>query len=306
MSFTSWLVRRTFKRSDERRDQGLTEPAEIRSYKNILYGTNPRWESLDVYRPLSQEGPLPVIVSVHGGGWVYGDKELYRFYCMDLAGRGFAVVNFTYRLAPEYKFPASMDDVNMVMEWVLKKENIESYGFDPDHIFFVGDSAGGHMAALYACICTDPDFAARFAMQVPLRPDGRAFVPDAMALNCGVYEISMKKANRMTRNLMKDLLPRGGSPREMFLVNVLPHVNEKFPPSYVMTANADPIAGPPAQKNFVDRLADMGVPVTGRTWGTGEEPLAHVFHLNIKLEQAGLLNDEECEFFRSFLQTAAR
>ena len=301
MSFVSWMIRRKFRESDIRRDQGLTEPKDVLRFKDILYGTNPRWESLDVYRPQEAEGPLPVIVSVHGGGWVYGDKELYRFYCMDLAKRGFAVVNFTYRLAPEYKFPAAMEDINMVMEWVLKAENLENYGFDPDHIFFVGDSAGGHMAALYACICTDPDFAARFAMQVPVKPSGQGFVPTAMGLNCGVYEISLKNANRMTRSLMKDLLRGGGRPGEMFLVNVIPHVNKKFPPSYVMTANADPLAGPPAQENFVEKLREKGVAVTDKTWGTEETPLAHVFHLNLKLEEAGRLNDEECAFFRSFL-----
>ena len=100
MSFTSWMVRRTFKKSDDRRDAGITVPDTVVRYLDILYGTNPKWESLDVYRPADQEGPLPVIVSVHGGGWVYGDKELYQYYCMNLAERGFAVVNFTYRLAP--------------------------------------------------------------------------------------------------------------------------------------------------------------------------------------------------------------
>ena len=302
MSFTSWMVRRTFKKSDERRDAGITVPDTVVRYLDILYGTNPKWESLDVYRPADREGPLPVIVSVHGGGWVYGDKELYQYYCMNLAERGFAVVNFTYRLAPEYKFPAAIDDVNMVMEWVLKPENIKEYGFDVDHIFMVGDSAGAHMASLYTCICTDPDFAARFAMYVPKRPDGRPFVPDGLALNCGVYEIRMRNANAMTKNLMKDLLPGRGTAKEMYLINVVPHVNQGFPPCYVMTANADPLAGPPAQKKFVEKLRAKGVPVTEKTWGTEEAPLKHVFHLNIRMEEAVRLNDEECEFFRSLMK----
>ena len=55
---------------------------------------------LDVYRPkLNIKGKLPVIMSVHGGGWVYGDKDVYQWYCMNLAQRGFAVVNYSYRLA---------------------------------------------------------------------------------------------------------------------------------------------------------------------------------------------------------------
>lgn len=63
--------------------------------------------------------PLPVIVSVHGGGWVFGSKEGYQFYCMSLAQLGFTIVNFSYRLAPEFPFPANIEDINSVMSWVM-------------------------------------------------------------------------------------------------------------------------------------------------------------------------------------------
>ena len=110
MSAIADLIRKQFKEGDDIRDAGLTTPAGIKRFDDIAYGPDIDWQVLDVYRPKDIEGPLPVIVSVHGGGWVYGDKERYQWYCMDLALRGFAVVNFTYRLAPEFKFPASMED----------------------------------------------------------------------------------------------------------------------------------------------------------------------------------------------------
>ena len=87
-----------------------------------------------------------------------------------------------------------------------------------------------------------------------------------------------------------------------YLINVVPHVNQAFPPCYVMTASADPIAGSPAQQKFVEKLQAKGVPVTEKTWGTEEAPLKHVFHLNIRMEEAVRLNDEECEFFRSLMK----
>ena len=58
---------------------------------DISYGSNAEWQKLDVYRPKDAARRLPVLVSVHGGGWVYGDKGRYRFYAMDLSARGFAV-----------------------------------------------------------------------------------------------------------------------------------------------------------------------------------------------------------------------
>ena len=131
------IIRAEFAEGDNKRDAGLKTPENIVRYDDIIYGTESKWQKLDVYRPKDATGKLPVIVSVHGGGWVYGDKERYQFYCMDLAERGFAVVNFSYRLAPEYKFPASLEDTNFVFTWVL--ENAETYRLDTEKLFAVGD-----------------------------------------------------------------------------------------------------------------------------------------------------------------------
>lgn len=69
MSQVSDKVRREFKAGDEIRDAGLTTPEDIIRYDNIVYGTDPKWQALDVYRPRASEGEkLPVIVNVHGGG----------------------------------------------------------------------------------------------------------------------------------------------------------------------------------------------------------------------------------------------
>ena len=95
MEKMSSIIRREFKKGDDIRDAGLTAPDDVIRYKDIAYGKDSAMQVLDVYRPKDTEGNLPVIVSVHGGGWVYGDKELYQYYCMSIAQRGFAVVNFT-------------------------------------------------------------------------------------------------------------------------------------------------------------------------------------------------------------------
>lgn len=155
MSQASEMVRTEFKKGDDLRDAGLTTPANIIRFDDIPYGPDPAQQSLDVYRPRSGDGKkLPVIVSVHGGGWVYGDKERYQYYCMSPAQRGFAVVNFTYRLAPENKFPASLEDTNSVFTWVLA--NGEAYGFDTGHVFAVGDSAGAHIQYLHESFLCRP------------------------------------------------------------------------------------------------------------------------------------------------------
>ena len=90
MSLMSFALRRAFRRSDDKRDAGLTTPEDVARFDDIVYGPDHKWNVLDVYRPKGAEGALPVIVSVHGGGWVYGDKERYQYYGMSLAQQGFA------------------------------------------------------------------------------------------------------------------------------------------------------------------------------------------------------------------------
>ena len=101
--------------SDFFRDRKIPLPEGVEQRRNLTYGPHGRANRLDVFYPRTAEGKLPTIVNVHGGGYVYGSKEIYRRYCMDLARRGFAVVSFNYRLAPKWKFPTPLEDLNRVL-----------------------------------------------------------------------------------------------------------------------------------------------------------------------------------------------
>ena len=291
MSIYSWMLRTAFKRSDDKRDRGLTTPADIRRYDNIAYGPDPKWNVLDVYRPKGTEDRLPVIVSVHGGGWVYGDKERYQYYCMSLAQQGFAVVNFTYRLAPRHKFPAQLEDTGAVFSWVL--ENAARYGFDTGHVFGVGDSAGAHILGLFCCLCTNPAYAALMPVR---KPEG--FKPTAVALNCGAYRLQIGEKKDLTARLMADLLPGRGTEEEMQNIRVIGHVTGDFTPCFVMTCEGDFLAE--EAPTLVKKLEALGAPVTYRYYGDREHVLGHVFHCNVRSEAAQSCNRDECEYFKSF------
>ena len=296
MSQASDTMRREWKINDAKRDAGLTTPDDIQRFDDIQYGPDPVENKLDVYRPKNAQGKIPVIVSVHGGGWVYGDKELYQFYGMTLAQRGFAVVNFTYRLAPEVKFPAPLEDTNNVISWMY--ENQEEYGLDMGHVFMVGDSAGGHLCGLYSAICTNPEYAVNYTFKVP-----NGFVPQAVALNCGAYnplsEVGVL-GDEQDQELMGDFLPEKGSEKERALVNVTDHVTEKFPPVYLMTCVGDFCR--PQAPLLETVLKKNGVYYEFKTYGTEENPLYHVFHLTIQEPEGQKCNDEECDFFRRIMK----
>jgi len=293
MSQAADLIRQKFKESDDIRDAGLTTPDSVIRYDDIVYGQDPVWQSLDVYRPKAAgDRTLPVIISVHGGGWVYGDKARYQYYCMELAQRGFAVINFSYRLAPENRFPAALADTNAVFCWALN--NCGQYGFDRDNIFAVGDSAGAHMLALYCGILTDPEYASLYPFTPP-----RDFVPRAVALNCGVYKMLGTMAAGVNP-LIREALPGGGTPEELMMVDALSHVTDSFPPAFIMTAMGDFLK---AQAPLMaEKLADRQIPFIYRLYGTAQEPLGHVFHCDIRSAAAKMCNDETCDFFKRMVR----
>lgn len=292
MGKASEEIRKMFGAADDIRDAGLTTPDTIVRYDDILYGTNEKWQKLDVYRPKEAgDDKLPVIVSVHGGGWVYGDKERYQYYCMDLAARGFAVINFTYRLAPDYKFPAPLEDANLVMKWIM--ENAKKYNMDTKRMFAVGDSAGGQQLALYSSICTNPEYADKYDFKVP---EGVAF--KAVALNCGAYIVDIHDKAMNTGELMAEYLPNAGDDNEIEMVSACEHITPDFPPSFVMTATGDFLRNQAPE--MVKKLIENDVEHELHYYGDKDHELGHVFHLNIRSDYAKLCNDEEVAFFKKY------
>lgn len=301
MSETSDRVRKQFKEGDDIRDAGLQTPDDIQRFDDIVYGKDPKWQILDVYRPKNVGGSLPVIVSVHGGGWVYGDKDRYQYYCMSLAEHGFAVVNFTYRLAPEFKFPAPVEDTLLVFQWL--HSHAEEYGFDTSHVFAVGDSAGAHILAIFCCLCANPEYAAKYTFP---EQDGVSaeelpcFTPTAIALNCGVYQVKIDGQEDLNTMLMADFLPGKGTPEEIDLINPIRHVTEAFPPAWVMTCDGDFLKE--QAPTMARALLDHNIPFRFAYYRNKDFALGHVFHCNMKLPDAARCNKDECDFFRSLVE----
>lgn len=288
-------IRKNWAISDAKRDEGLTTPDDIRRFDNISYGPNGIENLLDIYVQKSVEKKQATIVNIHGGGWVYGNKEIYQFYCMSLAQRGFTVVNINYRLAPENRFPIAVEDINMAMTFIEKHG--EEYFADKDKLILVGDSAGGQLVSHYSTIVTNPEFAKLFDFVIPninIR---------AVGLNCGAYDGRAIALGKVKDDYFKeyiDTVDKEPSDELLERVDTIKYMTEKFPPAFVMSAQNDFLL--PAAEPMFQHLQSLGVPSVINIYGTKEqEEIAHVFHVNIKLDEAKKCNDNECDFFRRFV-----
>ena len=119
---------------------------------------------LDAYLPGSP-GPHPGVILIHGGAFRFGEREWERYLATALVDAGFAAFSIDYRLAPEFPFPAAVDDVLAAVAWV--RAHAAEYGVDPREIGAIGESAGGHLAAMLAVLGRDSlDTGSRIAAAV--------------------------------------------------------------------------------------------------------------------------------------------
>lgn len=120
----------------------------VRSASAVPYGIGPRHQ-LDVYVPRGdRDGPRPVIIFFYGGSWNSGTRQGYAFVGRALAARGFVVVIPDYRLVPEVRYPAFVEDGAAAVRWA--RANVQIYGGDPKRLVLMGHSAGAYIAAMLA------------------------------------------------------------------------------------------------------------------------------------------------------------
>lgn len=132
-------------------------PQTITIDRDVAFGEAGRRNYLDIYRPAEPVEDAPVLLQVHGGAWILGQKEEQGVPLMQhLASKGWVCVAINYRLAPRDPWPAQAVDVKKAIHWI--RENIAAYGGDPDYIAITGGSAGGHLTALTALTPNTPEW----------------------------------------------------------------------------------------------------------------------------------------------------
>ncbi|WP_029978595.1 alpha/beta hydrolase [Pseudomonas sp. PH1b] len=218
----------------------LTPGSSFTKTSGIAYGSDPR-QRLDVYRPRQAAPGAPVVVFFYGGSWNSGSRSDYDFVGEALASRGMVVVIADYRLYPQVRYPAFLQDGARAVAWT--HEHIADFGADPQRLYLMGHSSGAYNAAMLAL---DP----RLLAEVDLTP---RIIKGWVGL-AGPYDF-LPIRNTEVRPVF--FYP--DSPPDSQPIN---HVSHDAPPALLMASNDDSLVNP--QRNtggLASKLRAAGVPV---------------------------------------------
>jgi len=233
------------------------EPPELKSAEPLSipapHGTIPA----RIYTPKTlrqKDGLAACLVFFHGGGWVIGNLDTHDVACRQLAHEGeLIVISVDYRLAPEHRFPAAVDDAIIATKWIAA--NARQYGIDAARLIVGGDSAGGNLAAVVALDARDgngPAIAGQLLIY-PATEFSRKHAshrePDTSIL------LTHSGIDWFVNHYMgdADISDWRASPARATTLAALP-------PAYVLTAGADPLRD--EGDEYAARLKEAGVPVT--------------------------------------------
>lgn len=227
--------------------------SSYRVVPNVVYSVADNFESkLDLYLPRGQQGPVPTLIQIHGGGWVGGSKESNSLTFLPYLEMGWAVVNVEYRLGRVGLAPAAVEDCLCALRWVIR--NAEEYNLDPSRIVVTGYSAGGHLALTTAFIPASAGLDRQCPGNEPMRV--------AAVINWyGITDVGdlLEGANMRTYAVQW----MGSMPnREEIAERVSPltYVRDGLPPVLTIHGDADPTVPYQHGVRLRDALNQAGVP----------------------------------------------
>ena len=156
--------------------------AQVAATKDLVYPSSHKSNLADIYCPKDSIAPLPVVLWIHGGAYVGGDKKDVEIYATALASEGFAVVCINYERAPEAKYPVPVVQTGEAYVWLC--DIAAEYSLDIERLIIAGDSAGAHIAAQFTAIQTSAAYAAEMEMEQLVPVDALKSV----LLFCGPYD----------------------------------------------------------------------------------------------------------------------
>jgi acetyl esterase/lipase len=239
--------------------------------------------TMDIYRPKEKETDrLPVILWIHGGGFISSSADTVADYAIMLAHEGYVVASLDYSLAPGAKYPTPVIQGNAALEYLAKHS--PRYGGDPARIVLGGDSAGAQIAGQLVALETNPALAN--SMHIIPALSGEQL--RAVVLFCGLYDL--KTVGTTGFPALRTYLWAYTGVRQwtdysnINELAVVRQVTAKYPPTFVTVGDADPFRTQATE--LASALREKKVPLTTLFWNGTGDGLTHEYQFNFALPQA--------------------
>lgn len=272
-------------------------PPEVEMIKDIPYIDDGNiFHLLDVYYPkgTAQSNKLPVVIDIHGGGWMYATKDLNEYYCRAIAQRGFVVFNISYRLAPDVTVEEQLQDCMAALSWI--GDNMGSYPCNAESIMLTGDSAGGQLSLYSAVLMQSKELQNTFGT---LNPE---LDIDALLLTSPVaYMKSGGPLSIYTKILWGENYKDKPTYNFMDANEIIDFA--KLPPTYLVTSSGDSLANKQTHR-LAELLESKGVETVIKDYDAVDgKKLPHVFSVLFPFDEAGVetINDAT-DFYKDIIK----
>ena len=235
----SYLVRAAFTYEMATAPEGYEAlQAAVSATKDLTYPSALRENLADIYVPKEGDAPFPVVLWIHGGGFVGGSKQDIEIYATALAAEGFAVACMDYQRAPEANYPTPVVQAGEVYLWL--NEIAAEYHLDMSRFALAGDSAGAHAAAQFAATQTNAAYAQEMGVEQRISPE----TLKAAVLFCGPYDVQQiaEHDSAVFRFLMGQAAwayfgRRDWAQQIGEQATIMNHVTANFPPTFLTDGN---------------------------------------------------------------------
>ncbi|WP_251518851.1 MULTISPECIES: alpha/beta hydrolase [Staphylococcus] len=274
---------------DREHAKGVKEKVQInnrnvKAFTNITYSQGVPNSKLDILTPteLDENNKLPVIFWMHGGGYIAGDKQYKNPLLSKIAEQGYIVVNINYALAPDYKYPTQLNQIDRAVRFI--KSNKHELPIDFDQVVFGGDSAGAQLSSQYTAIQTNKSLRNKMNFKQQFKPDQIKSV----ILFGGFYDMKTVKATEFPRiqRFMESYTGVRDWERQFKYISEMSTINQvtkDYPPTFLSVGDADPFYS--QNTAFYKKLKSKDVPVD-KLFYDGSHHLKHQYQFHMELPES--------------------
>jgi Esterase/lipase len=282
---TVWLLRCIFKNPVYKKAQNYEQiKNKVVIKENINYNSKYDKGYLDIISPKKVDEKLPVIIWVHGGAFVAGNKEGVESYMVMLANEGYIVVSINYSLAPKTKYPTPIKQLDEAYTFI--KENSEKYNIDMNKVFLGGDSAGATIVSQFASKETNEEYRKILNMKKVTPGDNLK----GMILFCGPYDFfSLKIENKLINFVSSKVMysyfgsKKWKDEKTLKEASVLNHITKNFPPSFITDGNT--FSFEDQGKDLVKILKEKNIEVKEKFYDKKDVTLSHEYQFQMDTKE---------------------